>query len=126
MIVDSISSSPSNIRIRIGFPLVLSCTSKGSPPDTFTWSKDSNGLFSEELVTIRSITHTSTSAVFEAEYFIRKLTLNDSGVYICNVTNPIGSNSRAITVNVYGKYILSVASVYCLKGILYHTNSFNN
>jgi len=108
VIIDSFSSSQSNIRIRIGFPLVLSCTSEGSPPDTFTWSKDSYGLISTDLVTIRSRIHTSTVAVFDAEYFMHQLTLNDSGVYICNVTNPLGTDSRAITVNVYGTYLLSI------------------
>ena len=103
VIVDSISSSPSNIRMRIGFPLALSCTSEGSPPDTFTWSKDGYGLVSKEFVTVRSKVHTSSVAVFESEYLIRSLSLNDSGVYLCNATNPIGSGSRAITVTVFGE-----------------------
>ena len=50
------------------------------------------------------MTHTDTSAVFCANYSINRVTTGDSGTYTCTVTNPIGSDSETITVNVSGKY----------------------
>ena len=49
------------------------------------------------------MTHTDTNAVFRAIYSINSVTTSDSGTYTCTVTNPIGSDSETITVNVGGK-----------------------
>ena len=48
------------------------------------------------------MTYNVTSAVFRADYSIDSVTTSDSGAYTCTVTNPIGSNSATITVNVIG------------------------
>jgi len=89
------------------FPLTLSCTSEGSPPDTFTWMKDGIPLTQSTLIT--AVMHTSTSAVFHVEYFISRISnTSDSGIYTCTVTNPIGSDSHSIIVNI-GKGAASIA-----------------
>ena len=49
--------------------------------------------------------YTSTSAVFRAYYAIGNVTTNDDGMYTCTVTNPIGSNSATIRVEVEGTYV---------------------
>ena len=90
--------SSSNIIVPIGDNLTLSCTSRGSPPDTFTWRKDSGPIVQSTSIT--TVTYTGTSAVFCANYFINSVTTSDSGTYTCTVTNPIGSDSDTITVNV--------------------------
>ena len=95
--------SLSTVTVVVGSPLTLSCTSRGSPPDTFTWRKDSGPIVQSTSIT--TVTHTNTSAVFLANYSINSITTSDSGTYKCTVTNPIGSDSETITVNV-GKYSL--------------------
>ena len=92
--------SSSSIIIIAGSNLTLSCTSRGSPPDTFIWRKDSGSVVqSSSLITV---SHTNTSAVFRSEYMIDNATTNDSGTYKCTVTNPIGSDGEVINVSVIG------------------------
>jgi len=92
----------SNITVAVGSPLTLSCTSRSSPPDTFTWRKDSGPIV--QSTSIATVTHNSTSAVFRADYSINSVTTSDSGTYTCTVTNPIGSDSETITVTVIGMF----------------------
>ena len=68
------------------------------------------------------MTHTNTSAVFHADYSINSVTTSDNGTYTCTVTNPIGSDSETITVNV-GKFIFSPLCVYCNRMLMEHMNS---
>ena len=95
-------SSPT-IAIPVGSSLTLNCTSRGSPPDTFTWRKDDGPEM--ESTSITAVTYTTTSAVFRAAYTINNATTSDSGTYTCTVTNPIKSDSDTITVNILGMYI---------------------
>ena len=87
----------------IGSSLTLSCTSRGSPPDTFTWRKD-NGLVLQSTTT--PVTYIDSSAVFRADYSIDSVTTSDSGTYTCNITNPIGTASTTITVVVASKLLI--------------------
>ena len=89
--------SSSTVTVNIGDPLTLSCTSRGSPPDTFTWKKDNDPTVLQST-SITAVDYTSTSAVFRADYSIDSVTTSDSGTYTCNVTNPIGSDSAIIIV----------------------------
>ena len=79
--------------------LTLTCTSQGSPPDTFTWRKDNGSVLQS---TTTPVTHNYSSAVFRSDYFIDNVTTSDNGTYTCTVTNPIGSDNATITVNVEG------------------------
>ena len=101
--IDSIS--PNTITVNVGDPLTLSCTSQGSPPDTFTWRKDNDPTILQST-NITAVDYTNTSAVFRANYSIASVTTSDSGSYICNVTNPIGSDSATITVVVISKLLI--------------------
>ena len=94
---------PNTMTVNVGDPLMLSCTSRGSPPDTFTWRKD-NGPVLQSTTT--PVTYNANSAEFRATYSIASVTTSDSGTYTCNVTNPIGSNSATITVVVPGKLLI--------------------
>ena len=88
----------------VGFPLTLSCTSQYSPPDTFTWRKDNDPTVLQST-SITAVDYTSTSAVFRADYSIDNVTTSDNGTsYTCTVTNPIGSYSWTIRVDV-GMYV---------------------
>ena len=104
-VIDSIS--PNTMTLNVGDPLTLSCTSRGSPPDTFTWRKD-NGPVLQSTTT--PVTYNDNSAAFRADYSINSVTTSDSGTYTCNVTNPIGSDSATITVVVTSK--LFIRSTY--------------
>ena len=95
--------SSSTVTVVVGSSLTLSCTSRRSPPDTFTWRKDSGPIVQSTSIT--TVTHNSTSAVFRANYSINSVTTSDSGTYTCNVTNPIGSDSETISVNTTGMYL---------------------
>ena len=92
--------SPNTMTVNVGDPLTLSCTSRGSPPDTFTWRKD-NGPVLQSTTT--PVTYNNNRALFHADYSIASVTTSDSGTYTCNVTNPIGSDGAVITVNVISK-----------------------
>ena len=89
--------------VNVGDALMLSCISRGSPPDTFTWRKD-NGPVLQSTTT--PVTFTNTMAVFRVDYSIASVSTSDSGTYTCNVTNPIGSDSATITVTVTGKLLM--------------------
>ena len=99
------SPSSSTVIVNVGSSLTLSCTSRGSPPDTFTWRKDNDPTILQST-SITAVNHTNTSAVLRADYSIDSVTTSDSGTYTCNVTNPIGSDSATITIIVIGKCIM--------------------
>ena len=92
-VIDTPSSS--TVKVNVGSPLTLSCTSRGSPPDTFTWRKD-NGPVLQSTTT--PVTYNANRAVFHTDYSIDSVTTSDYGTYTCTVTNPIGSDSATITV----------------------------
>ena len=94
--------SSSTVSINAGDPLTLSCTSRDSPPDIFTWRKDNDPTVLQST-SITAVDYTRGSAVFRANYSINNVTTSDSGTYTCTVTNPIGSDSATITVVVIGK-----------------------
>ena len=98
--------SSSTITVVVGYPLTLSCTSRGSPPDTFIWMK--NDVPITQSTSITTITHDTTSAVYQSDYIINNVSSSDSGPYTCTITNPIGSDSETITVNtipgMYSRY----------------------
>jgi len=93
--------SSSTLRFVVGSPLTLSCTSQGSPPDTFTLMKDNSPIIPTPSIT--AVTHTDSEAVFQIEYTINSVTTSDSGTYTCTVTNPIGNSSQTIRVDVIGE-----------------------
>ena len=95
-VIDTPSSS--TVTVADGSPLILSCTSRGSPPDTFTWRKDGSSILQSTSIT--AVDHTSTSAVFRAGYSVDSATASDIGTYTCTVTNPFGTDSATITVHV--------------------------
>ena len=86
--------------INVGDPLMLSCTSRGSPPDTFIWRKDNGSVLKSNTT---PVAYNASSAVFRADFSIASVNTSDNGTYTCTVTNPIGSDSATITVIVISK-----------------------
>ena len=95
-------SSPT-VTVNASSSLTLSCTSRGSPPDAFTWRKDNDPTVLQST-SITAVDY--TSAVFRADYSIDNVTTSDSGTYTCTVTNPIGSDSATITVDIISKFLI--------------------
>ena len=101
--------SSSNLVVVVGNSLTLSCTSRGSPPDTFTWMKD--GTVLDPQPNVVRLAHDSTTANFQINHTISNVTTSDSGTYTCTVTNPIGSDNKTISVAVVtGELILLYVS----------------
>ena len=100
--IDTPSSSP--VTVNVGLSRTLSCTSRGSPPDTFTWRKDSGPVLQSTNIT--AVNYDTNNAVFRADYTINNANINDGGRYTCTITNPIGSNSATITVDIISKLLL--------------------
>ena len=92
------SSSLSAVDIFFGSNITLTCTSSGSPPDTFTWMRD--GVPVTQSTDITTVTYTNTMAVFSSSYTISNASISDNGTYTCTVTNPIGSDNNSFTVNI--------------------------
>ena len=92
--------SSSTVTFAVVDSVTLACTSRGSTPDTFTWRRDSGPIIQSTSIT--TVTHTNTSAVFRANLVISSASTSDNGIYTCTVTNPIGSDSESITVNIVG------------------------
>jgi len=93
-------SSLTNIVYLLNSSLTLSCTSEGSPPDTFTWMKDGVPITQSTSTTL--ISYNQTSVVFRSDYTISRLNTSDSGTYTCIVTNNIGSDNQTIGLTVVG------------------------
>ena len=98
MITAVSSSSLSAVDIVLGSNITLTCTSSGSPPDTFTWMKDGVPVTQSADITI--VTYTNTMAVFSSSYTISNISISDNGTYTCTVTNPIGSDNNTFTINI--------------------------
>ena len=86
--------SLSTMDVVIGSPLTLTCTSAGSPPDTFIWMKD--GFLISHSTNFSAVNYTNTTAVFSTNYTISYFSTSDIGTYTCTVSNPIGSDSKTI------------------------------
>ena len=95
--------SSSNVTVVVGNSLTLSCTSRGSPPDTFTWMKD--GTVIDPQPNVVTLAHDNTTANFQTNYTISNVITSDSGTYTCTVTNPIGSDNKTISVVVTGEWM---------------------
>ena len=91
------SSSLAAVNV-LGSGVTLTCTSSGSPPDTFTWMKD--GVPVTQSTDIITVTYTNTMAVFSSSYTISNVIVSDNGTYTCTVTNPIGSDNNNFTINI--------------------------
>ena len=109
-VVDTPSSS--TVTVAVDSSLTLSCTSQGSPPDTFTWRKD-NGPVLQSTTTL--VTYNANSAVFRTDYSIDSVTTSGSGTYTCAVTNPVGTDSTTITVVVISKSLVRSAMRHVLE-----------
>ena len=90
------SQSSSVMDVVVGFPLTLTCTLSGSPPDSFIWMKD--GVPITHSTSVTAVNYTNTTAIFSANYTINSVSIKDNGTYMCIASNPIGSDNETINV----------------------------
>ncbi|XP_075981813.1 hemicentin-1-like [Anticarsia gemmatalis] len=90
-LTDVIEEADSPKEVKVGEKVLLSCKASGVPPPVTVWTKDG-----------RPIVYTDNISLNEAkELSIDRVSAEDSGIYTCNVTSPLGSTHRNFTVNVY-------------------------
>jgi len=106
--------SSSHLTVVVGDSLTLSCTSRGSPPDTFTWMKD--GTVIDPQPNVVTLAHDSTIANFQTNYTISNVITSDSGTYTCTATNPIGSDTENINIVVTGELRLLYVNAVLANG----------
>ena len=106
------SSSLSAVDLVLGSNITLTCTSSGSPPDTFTWMIMKDGVLVTQSTNITTLTYTSTTAVFSSSYTISNVSISDNGTYTCTVNNPIGTDNNSFTINI--RKLLYVLRPLCL------------
>ena len=111
LITAAMPSSLSAGNIMLGSSITLTCTSSGSPPDTFTWMKD--GVSLTQFSNITTVTYTNTMAVFSSSYTISNVSVSDNGAYTCTVTNPIGSDNNTFTIYIC-KFEMYVCMYVCM------------
>ena len=92
-----LTTQSQNVNSTLGDSVSLTCTSEGSPPDTFTWVKD--GIELQNNIITTSVTYTASAAVFQSTYSISNFSSSDIGTYTCTVTNPIGNASLDIVLD---------------------------
>ena len=71
--------------VNLDATIELACVAtNGTPPLTFTWTRDSDGM---------EVFNSTTSGV----YSFTAASDND-GSYTCNISNPLGSNTTSVNV----------------------------
>lgn len=83
----------SNVTVRDGDQLVLTCTVKGDPEPQVTWTKNGKPLSSSEILSLKYKNGVSTLTINE-------VFPEDEGVFVCTATNSIGSASSQSTIKI--------------------------
>ena len=124
-----LTTTSQTIHAAQGDSVSLTCTSEGSPPDTFTWMKD--GVQLQNNINTTSVTYTGSVAVFQSTYSISNISSSDIGNYTCTVSNPIGSDSLEIvldnlfTTSKQVSMCLCIILVYVQKDTIIHSIDVN-
>ena len=107
-----LTTTSQTIHAALGDSVSSTCTSEGSPPDTFTWMKD--GIELQNNIITTSVTHTGSAAVFQSIYSISNFSSSDIGTYRCTVTNPIGSDNLDIVLDALFSTSKQVSMYLCI------------
>ena len=78
--------------------LTLSCISSGSPPDLFIWRKDGGPIMQSD--SISNLAYSRDAVSYRAIYIINTFSTSHVGRYRCVVSNPLGSDSHSIIVEI--------------------------
>ena len=80
----------------------IPCQWTGYPDPLVTWYKDGSPLREQDLPFRMRITEDRVGEIFHSSLDIYQVVLNDTGDYICNVSNPVGFDTRIIRLEVQG------------------------
>lgn len=86
----------SNLTIRDGDQLVLTCTVKGDPEPQITWTKNGKTLSSSEIMSLKYKNGLCTLTINE-------VFPEDEGEFVCTATNSIGSVSSQSKITIKRK-----------------------
>ena len=78
----------------------IPCQWTGYPDPLVTWYKDGSPLKEQDLSFRMRITEDGNGEIFHSSLDIYQVVLNDTGDYICNVSNPVGFDTRIIRLEV--------------------------
>ena len=76
-------------------PVTLPCDAEGNPEPWITWTKDG------QLISPNDPNRYTNS---QGALQIAQVQNTDSGIYICQATNPIGNDTRVYTLVVNGRF----------------------
>ena len=85
-----------------GDETTASCVWTGSPDPVVTWYKDGSPLREEDLPSRIRITMSREGEIFQSNLEIDEVELSDTGDYTCNVSNPVGFDTRVEKLEVSG------------------------
>lgn len=104
--------SQANVRVPVPQNVMLMVTGQGAPPPLLTWFRDDIPIFSStekySIVEILNEEPTQNTSVL----VIHQTTLNDSGQYVCEVKNVVGSERAHFNVTVFSKLKLIHLFIY--------------
>ena len=77
---------------------VLDCTSTGSPATTVTWARDGVPVTSDGTYTLTQVLDDGSTATYKNQLQLLTGPYGIPGLYSCNASNVLGSDSEQITI----------------------------
>ncbi|XP_077998598.1 basement membrane-specific heparan sulfate proteoglycan core protein-like isoform X2 [Glandiceps talaboti] len=92
----SVSINPSGeLEVKVGDQISLECVAEGDPMPSLTWERMGNDNMPESVEIVPD-TENSGSVVFR----IMSASMDDSGIYVCRASSPVGQVEDRIVLNV--------------------------
>lgn len=90
-----------------GEPLTLSCTARGYPRPTITWSPGSGEHI---IIFVSTSTDVEGYLVVTSNLMISSIAREDAGIYTCTSSNTYGVDTHSFNLTVYCKLLLIAQS----------------
>uniref|UniRef100_A0A7N6FJN6 receptor protein-tyrosine kinase n=1 Tax=Anabas testudineus TaxID=64144 RepID=A0A7N6FJN6_ANATE len=90
--------------VNVSSSVTLSCPAKGIPPPTITWYKDKHVLLQGAGIVILPEAGT---------LHIDRITVEDQGLYMCQVTNKRGTTESSAYIWVNSEYLSTIPTLTC-------------
>ena len=116
--IDNTLVSPSDedtVISRSGSDVSMSCTAVGSPLPTISWTHEGTVVSSSESV---SIVSSQTGSEATSRLTLSGVDVSDAGSYSCVSSNPVGSDSSSVDIEVARKRFCLLPSLLLYKRVL--------